>query len=198
MKRVVTIGFVLLLMVGSAAGLAAQEERGVSVGVHILGGGRYDNVRMCVGSPAGVPGGPIGELYFDIRVPVSTRGTVVVNIPLFRPIVFAAAFNMLQLEPLVMYEHILGEGTGTRPVVGGGLGIVFHYGPDYHSDQENPGAPFFSIGPLLNGFAGLTLGESNFTAGIKGFFSPLFTPDRPAGVIAGGGLEVHYKFEYGD
>ncbi len=188
----------MLLMIFTASGLAAQEERGVSVGVHILGGGRYDNVRMCVGSPAGVPGGPIGEFYVDIRIPVSEQGTVVVNIPIFRPIVFAVAFKMLQLEPLVMYEHLLGEGPGTRPVVGGGLGIVFHYGPDYHSSPESRGEPFFSIGPLFNGFACLTLGRSNFTAGLKAFLSPLFTPGRPAGIVAGGGLEIHYKFEYGD
>ena len=88
---------------------------------------RYDNVRMCVGSPAGVPGGPIGEVYFDIWVPVSDSGAVVINVPLFRPIMFAAAFDMLQLEPTVMYEHNFGDGIGTQPVVGGGLELLYNF-----------------------------------------------------------------------
>ncbi len=190
MKKVI----LSILLLFSALLLNAQEQRGVSIGIHILGGGRYDNVRMCVGSPPGFPGGPIGEFYLDIRIPVGTDGTVVVNIPLFRPILFAAQFGMVQIEPLVMYEHMLGEGTGTRPVVGGGLGVVLHYGPDYTSSPENPGEAFFSIGPLFNVFAGLYIGESNLMAGIKGFASPLFTADRPAGFVAGGGVELHYSF----
>jgi len=116
---------------------------------------RYDNVRMCVGSSAGVPGGPIGEVYFDIRVPVSDSGAVVINVPLFRPIMFAAAFDMLQLEPTVMYEHNFGDGTGTQPVVGGGLGIILHHGPDYRSSQENRGESFFQLGPFSAALPGL-------------------------------------------
>ncbi|MDY7028211.1 MAG: hypothetical protein SVR04_07950 [Spirochaetota bacterium] len=88
-------------------------------------------------------GSPIGNVYFDIRVPVSESGTVVINVPLFRPIVFAAAFDMLQLEPTVTYEHSFGEEGGTQPVVGGGLGLILHYGPDYNSSQEDPGESFF-------------------------------------------------------
>ena len=193
MKQIAIAFFGLIICISS--GLLAQEQRGISLGIHILAGGRYDNVRMCVGSPAGVPGGPIGEVYFDIRVPVSEDGTVVINVPLFRPIVFFTAFDMLQLEPSVMYEHTFGDGAGTRPVVGGGLGIVLHHGPDYNSSAEDPGDSFFAIGPLINGFAGLTFGETNFTAGIKGFFSPLFTQNEPAGVVAGAGLEAHYTFK---
>jgi hypothetical protein len=79
--------------------------------------------------------------------------------------VFAAAFDMLQLEPTVTYEHSFGEEGGTQPVVCGGLGIILHYGPDYNSSQDNPGKSFFSVGPLLNGFAGLKLAENNFTSG---------------------------------
>lgn len=190
--RIVLITVVALMAITAA--LPAQETRGVSFGIHLLAGGRYDNVRMCVGSPPGVPGGPIGELYFDVKIPVSERGAVAFNIPFFRPIMFGAAFKMLQLEPLVTYEHILGGETGTRPVVGGGAGIVFHYGPDYRSLPDDRGESFFSIGPILHGFAGLTIGESNFTSGIRGFFAPLFTRDRPTGIVAGGGVEVHYGF----
>ncbi len=193
MKRIACAVFCVLLFIST--GLWAENQRGVSLGLRILAGGRYDNVRMCVGSAAGVPGGPIGEVYLDVRVPVSESGAVVINVPLFRPIMFAAAFDMLQLEPTVMYEHTFGDGTGTQPVVGGGLGIILHHGPDYHSSQEDRGDSFFSVGPLLNGFAGLKFGETNVTAGVKGFFSPLFTAERSTGVVAGGGLELHYNFK---
>ncbi|GAB1456847.1 hypothetical protein MASR2M48_21550 [Spirochaetota bacterium] len=176
----------LLAMIVLTNGVSAQDERGVSFGIHILAGGRYDNVRMCAASPAGVPGGPIGELYFDVLIPVSERGTVAFNIPLFRPIMFALAFDMLQLEPLVMYEYMLGEeGAGMRPLIGGGLGMILHYGPDYNTSANEPGEPFFSVGPLFNGFFGLTLGESNLSAGIKGFYSPLFTRAKALAPLQG-------------
>lgn len=193
MKRIIFVCIGLMVFISS--GLYAEEQQGVSFGIRILGGGRYDNVRMCVGSPAGVPGGPIGEVYFDIRVPVNESGSVVINVPLFRPIMFAAAFRMLQLEPTVMYEHSFGEAGGTHPIIGGGLGIILHHGPDYNSSQDERGESFFSIGPLFNGFAGLKIAESNFTVGLKGFFSPLFTADRATGLVAGGGLELGYDFD---
>ena len=180
------IGACLLIFITATAG--AQESKGVSLGFHILAGGRYDNVRMCVGSPAGVPGGPIGEIYVDVRFPLGENGTVALNIPLFRPIVFAFAFDMIQIEPLVMYEHRFEQQNGMTPVVGAGLGMVFHYGPDYRSSADKRGESFFSIGPLFSGFAGLKMGESNLTAGIKGFISPLFTRDQPSGIVVSGGL----------
>lgn len=64
------------MMFFMTSGLSAGQQQGVSLGIHILVGGRYDNVRKCVGVPAGEPGGPIGEVYLDIRVPVSERGAV--------------------------------------------------------------------------------------------------------------------------
>lgn len=184
----------IVLFVVAVTVTYAQEREGVSFGIHVLGGGRYDNVRMCVGSPAGVPGGPIGEVYFDAKVPVDGGGTVVFNIPVFRPIVFAAAFQMVQIEPLVTYEYRFGGESGSTPVLAGGGGVVFHYGPDYNSSAENRGESFFSIGPVVHGFAGLTIGESSFTTGARGFFSPLFMPGRPMGIVAGGGVELHYDF----
>jgi len=190
--KIVKISVVLFVVVSAV--LSAQDKEGVSFSIHMLAGGRYDNVRMCVGSPPGVPGGPIGEFYFDIKVPVTEKGAVVFNIPLFRPIMFGAAFKMLQLEPLVTYEHDLDGESGPGPVIGGGVGAVFHYGPDYDSSLDERGESFFSIGPLIHGFAGLSIGETSLTAGIRGFVSPLFTPDRQTGIVGGGGIEVHYDF----
>ncbi len=193
MKRIVIVLAAFVLF--SASALSAEESEGVSLGVRFLAGGRYDNVRMCVGSPAGVPGGPIGEVYVDIRLPVNESADVVFNLPLFRPIVFGAAFGMLQLEPVVMYEQTLRSSSGAVPVVGGGLGVVLHYGPDYNSSLDDPGEPFFSIGPLINGFAGLALKDSKFTIGVKGFFSPLVTAGEPIGNVAGGGLGNDYSLD---
>lgn len=192
MKKVI-LG--LLLTVILVTGVSAEEtegekERSFGIGLHALGGGRYDNVRMCVGSPAGIPGGPIAEFYLDLRFPLSEDGTFIVNIPLFRPIFFALSFQMLQFEPQVTYEHVLGEGDGVRPVVAAGLGGVFHYGPDYTSSSENRGESFFSFGPLVTGSAGLTFFGGRFVPGVKVFYAPLFTPGRPVGTIIGGGLEI--------
>lgn len=190
MKRIL-LGLIMISII-SITSLYAQEENKVSYGFSLLAGGRYDNVRMCVASPAGVPGGPIGEVYFDIRVPVSDSSAVLFNIPLFRPIVFAAAFNMLQLEPSIMYEHSFKRDKGAIPVLAGGVGVILHYGSDYHSSLESASEPFFSIGPLVNTFFGLALANTNLTIGVKGFFSPLITKDQPLGIVAGGGVEVRY------
>ncbi|MFW5769183.1 MAG: hypothetical protein ACOCYA_03910 [Spirochaetota bacterium] len=184
----------LCFLVFGTRPLAAQEGRGVSLGIHVLGGARYDNVRMCVGSPAGVPGGPIGEVYFDVRIPAGPDGHVVINIPLFRPIFFAAAFGMLQLEPLVMYEYSPSTTGAVQPVFAGGLGAVLHYGPDYTSGPESPGPSFFAAGPQIAGFAGIRFWEERMTAGAKIFYAPLFSAAHPPGTVAGGGLEVHYAF----
>lgn len=193
MRQKVWTAAVLLFIITALTGAGAQEREGISLGFHILAGGRYDNQRMCVGSPAGVPGGPIGEIYLDLRFPLGEEGTVAFNIPLFRPVVFALAFDMIQIEPLVMYEHRFDSASGITPLLGAGLGAVFHYGPDYHSSPEERGDSFFSFGPQISVSGALYFNDSNITAGVKGFFSPLFAEDRPTGIVSGGGVELHYR-----
>lgn len=180
----------------AAAPISANEERNVDFGTHLMIGGRYDNVRMCVGSPAGVPGGPIGDIYFDIHVPAGRNGTLVLNIPVFRPILFGAAFQMLQFEPQVTYEYLLAGRGGARPVLGAGLGVIFHYGPDYQSSPDNRGPDFFAAGPLFSASFGLRFeGRSGYwTPGIKAFAAPLYGNQGYLGFTAGGALELHYKF----
>ena len=159
-------------------------------------GARYDNLRMCVGSPAGVKGGPIMDIYFDIRFPVSENGTLALNIPIVRPILFAAAFQMLQFEPQVTYEYYFGTKGKPRAVLGAGLGIVFHYGPDYNSSPDNRGESFFAIGPLFSASIGVQFetNKGNWMPGIKLFYAPLFSTEYPVGTVAGGALELHYEF----
>ena len=60
MKRIFFVFFFVALFITS--GLWAQEQRGVSFGIRILCGGRYDNVRMCVGFPALRLGGHTAEI----------------------------------------------------------------------------------------------------------------------------------------
>lgn len=194
-RRICCLGVVVLgLITYGVHTLPAQETRGVTVGIHAFGGARYDNVRMCVGSPAGVPGGPIGEVYFDVIIPAGPDGHVVINIPLFRPILFAAAFGMAQVEPLVMYEYSPQTPGAVQPVFAGGLGMVFHYGPDYTSDSASPGPSFFSVGPQIAGFAGIRFWKERLTAGVKAFYAPLFSAAHPPGTVFGGGLELQYAF----
>jgi hypothetical protein len=182
-----------LILFGMFLGMPLlAEENSFTIGLHGLGGARYDNVRMCVGSPSGVPGGPIGEFYVDLRFPSGKNKTFIVNLPLFRPVYFAFAFDMLQLEPQVTLEYYLGTGGGIRPVVAWGAGAVFHYGPDYNSSPEAPGSAFFAVGPLVSGSAGLALWDGRIITGAKIFYAPLFSPDRPVGTVAGGALEVQF------
>lgn len=187
MKKVL---FFLVLAFILTGGVFAQENGGFGIGIHVLGGGRYDNVRMCVGSPPGVPGGPIGEVYLDLRFPMGENGRLIVNLPIMRPILFAVSFKMLQLEPQITYEYTFGSGDGLRPVIAGGLGAVFHYGPDYTSNPESPGPSFFSVGPLVTGSAGVKFWKERIITGLKLFYAPLFTADRPIGTILGGGVEA--------
>lgn len=197
LKMVRCAALAAVLFALGAMSLSAEEGRKVTVGTHLLFGGRYDNVRMCVGSPAGVPGGPIGDLYFDIRFPTSPNGTLVLNIPVFRPILFAASFQMLQFEPQVTYEYLFTGSGGARPVLGGGLGIVLHYGPDYLSSPTNRGPDFFAAGPLVSVSFGFRFsGKSgSWTPGIKAFAAPLFGDPGYLGFTAGGALELHWTYE---
>jgi hypothetical protein len=193
MKKYTIILFFLIIQV---LALSARDNPSVVIGFHLLAGGRYDDVRMCVGSPKGVKGGPIMDVYVDIRFPLTDNDFLTLNIPVMRPILFGAAFKMLQFEPQLTYEHRFDNGDKPGLVLGAGLGVVFHYGPDYNSSPENTGPSFFAMGPLISGSAGILLeGKSgNWIPGLKAFYSPLFSPDYRTGHIFGGGLELHYEF----
>ncbi len=193
MKKTVLLFFLIF----SAMHVFALSDRPVTYGIHVIVGGRYDNVRMCVASPAGVKGGPIMDVYFDVRFPLGEEGTLALNIPVMRPILFGASFGMLQFEPQVTYEHRFGSPGGPRPVLGAGLGVVFHYGPDYLSSKTNRGEDFFAVGPLISGSFGMEFeGKKGYwTPGVKVFYSPLFSPDYDSGLVLGGAAELHYSFK---
>ncbi len=197
MKATATIVLILVLSVTICfTGWAESPDDDMSWGLHLMAGARYDDLRMCVGSPAGVKGGPIVDGYLDLRFPAGENAALAVNIPVIRPILFAVAFKMLQFEPQVTYEYHFGDRESSHLVLGGGLGAIFHYGPDYTTDKDSPGPSFFAAGPLFSVSAGLEIpsGKGYWMPGLKIFYAPLFSADYPVGTVAGGALELHYIF----
>ena len=174
--------------------ISAETGRDASFGLHFLAGGRYDDVRMCVGSDEGVKGGPILDIYLDFRIPKGDSDYLVLNLPVMRPILFGAAFQMLQFEPQLTYEFHSGDPDSPHFVLGAGTGLVFHYGPDYKSSLDSRGDDFFALGPLFSGFIGREFqGKKNsWMPGIKVFYSPLFSGEYDTGKVLGAAFELHY------
>ena len=189
--------YILLLLLISGTILFVHADAGdpVTLGIHAAFGGRYDDLRMCVGSPPGVKGGPIADIYLDIRIPAGPGSSLAVNLPVMRPILFAAAFRMLQAEPQVTWEYSLPGPGNLETILGGGLGVSLHYGPDYTSSREDPGESFFAAGPFVSGSAGIRFNGASgaWMPGIKVFYTPLFSADRPMGTVLGGAAELHYS-----
>jgi len=155
-----------------------------STGFLVMGGVRYDDVRMCVGSEAGVKGGPIADLMFSSRYLVRENQIASFNLPVMRPLLFGIAFKMLQFEPEFTYEFHAQLG-GRDFFAGPGVGFSLNYGPDYTSDTENRGTEFFSLGPILSMYAGTEFGHDNYLS-LKGFYSPLFSfGGGPDGMVLG-------------
>ncbi len=85
-------------------------------------------------------------------------------------------------------------------IFGPGVGVSFHYGPDYHSDRKNKGDSFFAAGPLISGLCGLGFNSSKGKKrmiGLRAFYIPLFSGenDLSPGTVIGGVLEGHFDFK---
>jgi hypothetical protein len=194
MKKLILL---LILIALHMVQISAEENKKVTLGLHLLGGGRYDDVRMCVGSDQGIKGGPIVEGYFDIRINAGEKGTLSINLPVLRPLLFGIAYQMLQLEPQITYEYLIpSKSEKLNMMIAGGLGAVFHYGPDYNSTPENSGESFFAAGPLISASAGIAIRSRSgvWTPALKIFYAPLFSPEYQTGHVLGGGLELYYSF----
>lgn len=173
------------------------------LGVKIRVGGRYDDIRMCVASPAGSKGGLAADISLFAEFAASNNLRVHVDLPVLRPILFAAAFKMLQFEPSVTLKFRTSSSGGARFVGGPTLGLSLHYGPDFNSSPSGDGRTpsFFAIGPTVGGYLGLELGRPNhsfnFELGLTPFFTPMFaTPDATVrrGIVAGGLLDGAFRF----
>lgn len=180
--------FIFLVFITVTCTVFAENEQ-VDFGFHIDAGARYDDLRMCVGSTAGVKGGPIADIYIDLDFNLNKNSKLGISIPIMRPLLFGLAFQMLQLEPLVNYYYYFGDyNRNVRFVVGTGLGLSFHWGPDFNSDLQNRSSDFFAMGPIINIYGGLTLGDWHI--GIRGFYEPLFSSSNGVGTVIGGALVI--------
>ena len=161
-----------------------------------MGGGRYDDLRMCVGSPAGIKGGPIADIMFVTQFKRNDGKLISLNIPVFRPILFGTAFKLLQFEPELNWENMSTLKNGKTLIHGPGVGLSFHYGPDYESDLDNRGEDFFAIGPMINYSIGIILdSDQRKKIALKTFYIPLFGENENNGNVLGASLQYYYLFK---
>jgi hypothetical protein len=194
-----------LLLASSQSEAQSSSPSELVFGIRISAGGRYDNVRKCVASPTGTKGGPAADVSFFTEVGLRPNLSLTFNLPVFRPVLFALAFKMLQFEPDVMLTFRRRATDGTDVIFGPTLGLSLHYGPDYTSESSGPGRgpSFFALGPMLGGYLALDFKRQssfNFQLGIHPYVTPLFAVNDPAshrGVVVGGMLEGQLRFAKG-
>ena len=189
MKKIVIVVLIFL----SISAFANSDK--FSFGITMIAGGRYDNLRMCVASPAGIKGGPIADVFLNFTFLVRDDFNIAVKLPVFRPILFGAVFKMLQFEPEVdfIFKRMINE--RLEFVGSGGIGISFHYGPDYQSDKDNKGESFFAIGPMITGNIGFGFGDTrDQLLTLKGFYIPLFSSEKDTGTVIGGAIDYTILF----
>lgn len=192
-----------LIFIGALMGLTqivygqGTSENKFSHGILFLAGGRYDNLRMCVATPAGVKGGPIADIMFITKYTLSDNHALTFNLPLMHPVLFGLAFKMLQFEPEFTFEYSNPLNDKIDLVTGPGLGVSLHYGPDYKSNLSNPSDSFFAIGPFLSWQTALAFkreGRVGSALGLKAFYVPLFAKNRSTGTVLGGALLYTFYF----
>lgn len=196
MIRKLLILSILIFVIQSVCGQNSETSKN-SYGILFMAGGRYDDVRMCVASPAGEKVGAFADIMLITKRRLNENHSLTFNLPLMRPILFGLAFKMLQFEPEVTLEYKKLINQRIDLVTGPGIGVSFHYGPDYKSDQSNPGESFFAVGPFLSWQAGIAFKKEDVTksvAGLKAFYVPLFAKDRTPGTVIGGALLYTYYF----
>ena len=207
MARAGRMLFIAMLVVVAFPDNSSAQEQSYSdqviFGIKAQAGARYDDVRMCVASPPGAKGGMALEISVFTEIGVTEQISVLVNVPLMRPILFAAAFKMLQFEPEVVLNFRHPQGGDVDIIVGPSLGIALHYGPDYKSGPsgEERGPSFWALGPRIGGYFGLDFkrpGKTfNFQLGLSPYVTPLFSvddPDNHRGLVAGGTLDATFRF----
>lgn len=200
----IVAGLFLALSVGElfAANTVDYQPR---FGVKIRIGGRFDNMRMCVASPAGAKGGLAADISAFAEFPIGNKEVLLhVDLPLMRPILFAFAFRMVQFEPTVMLKFSGRHNNNVGWVAGPVLGVSLHYGPDYHSEASGSGRTesFIALGPIFGGYAGLDFRRPdkrfNVQLGLSPHITPLYsiggTRNR-SGVVIGGLVDGTFRFK---
>jgi hypothetical protein len=207
-RALVFIALALTTALTLASSPSGADEKPVGnkafvIGPKIRAGGRFDNVRMCVASPAGAKGGPAFDISLSTEIALNETISLDIDLPVFRPVMFGLAFDMLQLEPSVTLKFRR-YGKGRADLVGGPtLGMSFHYGPDYHSESSGDGrtASFFALGPIIGGYIGLDFKRPckkfNLQLGVTPYVEPLFgvnDAENHRGVVVGGLLDLQLRF----
>ncbi|MCP4179858.1 MAG: hypothetical protein GY756_19020 [bacterium] len=107
-KRVQYVLFLLcilsmLLFAGESIAQTDTIKSSNTFGIKVRIGGRYDDVRMCVASAAGTKGGMAADisLFYEIMI---NNNVLHIDVPVFRPLLFAGAFKMLQFEPSISFK----------------------------------------------------------------------------------------------
>ena len=193
--------FFTLAVNESCADTAANDP--ALFGLKIRIGGRFDNVRKCVASKTGTKGGIAADISAFAEIPAGNGTFIHVDLPVMRPILFAAAFRMLQFEPTVTFKFSDKSGNDVGWVAGPAVGVSLHYGPDYKSEASGAGRTpsFFAMGPIVGAYAGLDFrrpGEAfNFQLGLSPYVTPLFgirDPQNHRGVVIGGLVDGTFRF----
>jgi hypothetical protein len=201
---IIAVMAALFMMASPACAQDLSTENQVIFGFKITAGGRYDNVRMCVATPSGTKGGPAMDISAFAEVGLRDNVSLLVNIPVMRPILFGVAFQMLQFEPEVALLFRKVNDGKVDLVAGPSLGIIFHYGPDYESSNSgnDRGPSFFAMGPKIGGYLGVDFKRDketfNMQLGVSPYVSPLFginDPDEHKGVVVGGTLDGVFRFK---
>ena len=203
MAMAATILMSLMCVSTTVSAQSDSKNDGILFGVKIRAGGRFDNVRACVASPAGTKGGPAADVSFFTEIGVTDNMSVHIDLPVFRPVMFGLAFKMLQFEPSVTLKFRRVSDGRVDFVGGPTLGVSLHYGPDYKSGSsgDERGPSFFAMGPFVGGYAGMDFkrpGKSfNFELGLTPYVIPMFginDSDNHRGVVVGGLLDGAFKF----
>ena len=197
--------FLIIIIIVLSFNVYSQEEKkektvsahSFTLGFSFAAGGRYDPVRMCVASPKDAEGGPAFEflaLVFEYKI--NWFLGIGAYIPIGRPILFGAAFKMLQFLP----ESILSLHIPIIPImdllINFGFGTSFHYGPDIHSTLTERGASFFAAGPRISVLVGpeFTLKEKFILiVGAKPYLEYLISENINGAVVGG---EIDFQFRY--
>lgn len=185
----------------AGAALAAPPNAQDTIyGIRLRLGARHDDVRMCVATPPGVKGGFAMDVSLFSEIPLGESTSLDVNLPFVRPLLFAAAFRMLQFEPEVTFLYRGRASDGVTVVGGPSLGLSLHYGPDYRSSPTERGPSFFAFGPRLGAYVGVELERDSgfdFGLGVHPYATDLFGAGDapiPRGKVFGAMLDGSFRF----
>lgn len=195
MNYLKTLSFSVLL----SSALFLPGAKSANLGCSFLAGIRYDDLRMCVATPAGQKGGAIGDIMATLRFPVDDKSSVEIKIPVMRPLLFGVAFKMLQFEPEITLEYRPAGPVGNHFFIESGMGASFHWGPDYLTERDATDRDdFFAAGPTISSLLAFRLpGHENSRRyiGLKFFYTALFAKDRPRGTVFGTVIEGGFNFK---